>query len=304
MSAYHLNIMNETVRSGTIGPIPSQSHWLATSNNVQNLQIGAALQTSLDISEILEIFSRELKNTIPHDGFCFRSEEQDIMFHNGVPENHKFECELNLMGKCLGEFALYRTQEFSEIELIELEDLVCTLLYPLRNALCYQQAVNASIKDPLTGLNNRLSLDESLAREIQLAHRKENPLALIALDLDHFKNINDSYGHSCGDEVLRYVSGKIQGALRGCDQVFRYGGEEFVILLTDTNKAGAKLVAERIRSSIAASQCGETAIQITASLGIAFLEKIDTATRLFDKADKALYQAKDSGRNRIEFYQS
>jgi diguanylate cyclase (GGDEF)-like protein len=304
MSAYHLNILDETVLSGYTGPVPSQSHWLATPDNIQSLHIGAALQTSLDVTEILKIFSRELKSTIPHDGFGFRSDEQDIDFHSGIPENHRFECQLNLMGNCLGEFVLYRTQEFSEPELMELEGLVCTLLYPLTKALRYQQAVNASLKDSLTGLNNRLSLNENLEREIQLAHRRESSLALLALDLDHFKNINDSYGHSSGDEVLKCVAGKIQETLRSCDQVFRYGGEEFVILLADTDKAGAELVAERIRSGITDCKCGETGIQVTVSLGIAFLQKNDTATQLFDKADKALYKAKDSGRNRFELYQS
>ena len=104
--------------------------------------------------------------------------------------------------------------------------------------------------------------------------------------------------------MLRCVGNKIQEALRACDQVFRYGGEEFVILIADTNKAGAELVAERIRSDIADCQYGETNLHVTASLGIALLEKNDTATLLFDKADKALYQAKDSGRNRIELYQN
>lgn len=98
-----MTILDETTRSGgSTSPAPSQNHWLATSRNVQSLQIGAALQTSLDVTEILKIFSRELKSSIPHDGFCFRSEEQEVVFYSGVPENHKFECQLNLMGICLG----------------------------------------------------------------------------------------------------------------------------------------------------------------------------------------------------------
>ncbi len=304
MSVYYLDIIDETAHSTSSSPAPLQNHWVATPDSFLSLQIGAALQTSLDFTEILKIFSRELKSTIPHDGFCFRSDDQDIVFYSGIPEKHNFVCQLNLMGKCLGEYSLYRSHEFSEPELLELEILVCTLLYPLRNALCYQEAVDASTKDPLTGLNNRRSLDETLEREIQLAHRRESSLALLTLDLDHFKNINDNYGHSCGDEVLRCAANKIQGALRSCDQVFRYGGEEFVILLAETNEAGAKLVAERIRNGVASCKCGEPGILITASLGIAFLQKNDTATQLFDNADKALYRAKDNGRNRIELHES
>lgn len=171
---------------------------------------------------------------------------------------------------------------------MELEALVCALLYPLRNALRYQQAVNAAIKDLLTGLNNRLSLNQSLVREIQLAHRKNSALALLVLDLDNFKSINDNNGHSCGDEVHQCTASNIQETLRSCDQVFRYGGEEFVILLAETNEEGTKLVAERIRSGIADCKCGETGIQVTASLGIAFLTENDSSTELFDKTDKAL----------------
>ena len=136
-----------------------------------------------------------------------------------------------------------RRQRFSDGEIARLENFLCMLVYPLRNALQYHEAVLSSFTDPLTGACNRAAMQTAFERELNLARRQQTPLSVIMLDIDHFKKINDRYGHSNGDCVLRSVSQCVANTIRSSDMLFRYGGEEFVVLLSNTNRAGAKLLA-------------------------------------------------------------
>lgn len=160
--------------------------------------------------------------------------------------------------------------------------------------------------DHLTGLFNRRYLMESLDKELQRAARKNGLLSLLLLDIDHFKNVNDIYGHVQGDVVLQKVSLQLQKELRSYDIAARYGGEEFIAVLPDTSLKEALFVAERIRCSIEQLQfTGDICeLRLTASLGVAEFEKPDcnSGVDAFIKlADDALYRAKSNGRNRVEF---
>jgi diguanylate cyclase (GGDEF)-like protein len=183
---------------------------------------------------------------------------------------------------------------------MQLEYLITSLLHPLRNALLYRQAVNSALRDPLTGLNNRSCFEISVKREVDLAHRHNSELAMIVLDVDNFKNINDVYGHLVGDCILREIAESARDSVRSTDIAFRYGGEEFVVLLNSTGKNGAYLLAERIRRNIQKKTCtyGEHSIKVSASLGIACLREGESATDLFKRADEAMYQSKTQGKNR------
>ncbi len=157
--------------------------------------------------------------------------------------------------------------------------------------------------DHLTGLFNRRFLIEALEKELQRSKRKDGVLSLFILDLDHFKRINDTYGHLQGDVVLQKVSLQLQKELRSYDVAARYGGEEFIAILPDTNLKEAFMVAERVRLSIqgmplAAPLSGE---KITASLGVSSLPNpsSDDIDGLLRSADEALYKAKESGRNKV-----
>ena len=175
------------------------------------------------------------------------------------------------------------------------------MIYPLRNALLYREALRSAHRDPLTGLNNRRCLQETLRRETELAHRHGNPLSLIVLDIDHFKAVNDRHGHDVGDLALRAVAQCAAGCVRGSDMLFRFGGEEFVILLTNTDRDGALLLAERVRTAVEAMECATDmqSLRLTASLGVAGLQAGEREDQLFKRADKALYRAKEEGRNRV-----
>lgn len=161
-----------------------------------------------------------------------------------------------------------------------------------------------AVVDQLTGLNNRRYLSQQLSKWMRRSVSGGEPVSVIMLDLDHFKRINDCFGHGAGDEVLREVAERIQLNTRPADIPCRYGGEEFIVILPETDGDVACSVAERMRGAIAgepfALPDGET-IQVTTSIGVATLSAGDeTPADLINRADRALYLAKNGGRNRVE----
>jgi diguanylate cyclase (GGDEF)-like protein len=160
-----------------------------------------------------------------------------------------------------------------------------------------------AIRDPLTGLFNRQYLEETLPRECQLAQRRKSPVSVAMLDIDFFKEVNDSYGHEAGDEILRALGELLRTAVRSSDIACRYGGEEFVLVLLDADLGTAVPRLEQIRLSIKKIQRtyrGRALPSITASIGVAdFPAHGDSPAELVTAADEALYAAKRAGRDRI-----
>ena len=172
------------------------------------------------------------------------------------------------------------------------------VLANLRNLALSQ---SRDLTDGLTGLPNRRSIEDTLKRMVAQAGRTETPLAVVLFDLDHFKQINDLFGHEKGDEVLAAVGTAIAGRMRTSDFVGRHGGEEFILLLPDTDRESAVVVAEELRRSIAAVEVAGVPRPITASLGVAALPDDEAEPALLLRAaDRALYLAKAGGRNRVE----
>lgn len=156
--------------------------------------------------------------------------------------------------------------------------------------------------DALTRLYNRSHLEKRLAEELERSRRFGNALSVIMIDVDHFKDVNDTWGHLCGDRTLRRVAEIMQEVVRSIDVAGRYGGEEFCCLLPETGFDNACILAERIRSAVAAEPfaCGNVQYQITISLGVAeYGDRVTTLESLIGLADAALYQAKHEGRNRV-----
>lgn len=166
----------------------------------------------------------------------------------------------------------------------------------------YTQTKQMSFTDPLTRLFNRRHFENNLEREYKRAKRYKSDLSLAIVDIDFFKKINDTYGHSCGDYVLKEVAYRILNNFRQTDFVFRYGGEEFAIILTETAGDNALIPLERLRKSIENSEFryqGED-LKITISIGVSSNTEFENPWEMFDDADKALYEAKKDGRNRVK----
>ena len=155
--------------------------------------------------------------------------------------------------------------------------------------------------DALTGLRNRRHVEEYLAKLTSLARRNLEPIAVLVIDIDHFKSVNDEHGHEAGDAVLREVAGRMQDSVRLEDMVGRWGGEEFLVVLPNTTDQGAAELAERLRQVVADTPCrlaDGDAVQVTISVGCA-ASLIDDAGILVRSADAAMYEAKQTGRNRV-----
>ncbi|GLK80805.1 PleD family two-component system response regulator [Methylopila turkensis] len=166
-----------------------------------------------------------------------------------------------------------------------------------------QASMELAITDGLTGLHNRRYLEMHLQSLLDQATARNRPLSALMVDIDHFKAVNDTHGHDVGDEVLREVARRLKASVRGIDLACRLGGEEFVVVMPETDAAVARLVAERIRSRLASEPVASRVaapLAVTASIGVAtFHPEADDAAALIKRADVALYRAKREGRNRV-----
>ena len=193
-------------------------------------------------------------------------------------------------------------------EIEYLEDLSNQAATTINRANAYAEILKHATLDALTGFYNRRQLEERTKQEIASSRRQKTPLCAIMTDIDFFKKVNDTYGHTVGDLVLKTVSKVMRSQLREYDIAGRYGGEEFVILLPFTKIEEAKMVAERLRKAIENKvidiskinpESPEKEIHVTISLGVYQLKTEDKETDLINNADKALYKAKETGRNKV-----
>jgi diguanylate cyclase (GGDEF)-like protein len=265
------------------------------------LRISNALQSSLYVKDVIHAFSSEARRLVRRLALRYRNRTDDFLFQEGRQQLHRCSYELNLLGKSMGEVSFMRNQPFSADEQALFEVMLCALIYPLRNALMYERALKSALKDPLTGINNRASMDLHLDHEVLSAVRHRTPLSMLMIDVDYFKAVNDQHGHVAGDAVLATVAEAIVRCTRDSDVVFRYGGEEFAVILTNTKSAGALLLAERIRSTISelVTQASDAKIQVTVSIGVAQLAAGESKVDLLEHADSMLYRAKYRGRNQV-----
>jgi diguanylate cyclase (GGDEF)-like protein len=173
-------------------------------------------------------------------------------------------------------------------------------LYSMHSRLQAERSLlkRYALTDSLTGLPNRLAFETTLESDYTLALRTEQPLSLILFDLDRFKHVNDTYGHSRGDAVLAHVAQVLHSVIRGSDHPARWGGEEFVVVLPNSSAHDALVLAERLRKAIEKTNFAVGGL--TVSLGVAQLREVDSPLSLVHRADEALYRAKAAGRNRVE----
>jgi diguanylate cyclase (GGDEF)-like protein len=261
-----------------------------------------ALQTSLEMETLLNIFFDQVQSTVAFDGFSYKLDLLDLEINVGKQSVHSCSYRLITQQDYLGELTFFRNRRFPERDLAVLEGLLNVIVFPLRNAIRYRDAVTAALADPLTGAGNRIALNNTLQREIELAKRYEQSMAVLMIDLDHFKCINENFGHTLGDQILKGLVQTIKNEIRGSDIVFRYGGEEFVVLLTNTNQATAMEVADRLRLSINAMQVEREGEPISASvsIGVSMLHPEDSVKRILERASFAMFNAKSEGRDQVK----
>lgn len=225
---------------------------------------------------------------------------------NHPPHNHIrswLGVPMIVQEKTIGLMAIDSKQPngFSEQDIMVASEFANQVAIALENARILHETQTQAITDALTGIYNRRGLFQMGEFEFQRARRIQRPFSIMMFDIDHFKKINDTYGHAVGDQILQQLAQRCAKTSRATDLVGRYGGEEFVILLTETNLEAAKIIGERLRQSIQSTpfhtESGE--LIITTSIGVTESIPTDTLTTLIKRADAALYKAKNAGRNRV-----
>ncbi len=226
-------------------------------------------------------------------------------FQNARPVGAVMSVPLAWRGQVTGVIHVFdrkRRYRQSDVELLSLFAEQASIA--VENARLFGEVERLALTDDLTGVFNRRHLMTILGQEVQRARRLSRPLALLIVDLDFFKQINDSYGHVAGDLTLRALADRLRTRIRDIDTLARYGGEEFVIALPEADSHGAALAAERLRQNIADEpfQIGSLEIALSVSIGVAVLTDSDSgADSVLERADSALYKAKGLGRNRVIF---
>jgi len=217
----------------------------------------------------------------------------------GHPQ-HALVVPIQRSGQLMGAMELYLNawRELTEDQADLLNGVASQAAIAIRHAQLFQAQEENALTDELTKLPNRRALAQRFLQEMQRARRHHNAIAFLMIDLDHFKSVNDTYGHLNGDAVLAELAQILVTGARESDVCARYGGEEFALILHETTEAGARTLAERIRAKVAAATF-PGGLKLTISVGVAATNEPALFTQLMDRADQALYAAKQGGRNQV-----
>lgn len=279
----------------------------ATFDPVEFIQ---ALVTTLEPETVLARLHEQLYRKLRHSGWSFTLEGSEATWSGGVADRHRVEYAIRFKGASLGSLVLMRGRRFTDEEQQHMEALLGLATPSLANALRFQRLLENLETDELTRLGNRRAFEKQGEKWLADCRRQGRPLSVLAIDLDHFKQINDRFGHPAGDKVLQRVADTLRASTRQSDLCVRMGGEEFLAILPGTDLSHAMECAERIRQAIAAlhasaagvdeaTPAGDGPIRITASVGVATIGRSTTLQAAYQAADEALYAAKRAGRNRI-----
>lgn len=261
-----------------------------------NQALPEQLQTTLELNQQVQMFSMAAGKILPVTALTLCTAVGEFKASGSFNAPHEYRSMLILNEQCLAELVYQSEQAITPMQQRKLLELEQQWLFPLRNALIVTRLQQLALRDTLTGLGNRRYFDDAFSKALQLTERKHQPLVLILLDLDNFKQVNDNFGHHAGDEVLLAVADAMRNTLRASDNLFRFGGDEFAVLLTAEDAQSAELVAHRLVKAISQHH---TCIKfsVSASAGLASYQQEDNVTSLFNRADAALYDAKQSGKN-------
>jgi diguanylate cyclase (GGDEF)-like protein len=306
-------VMRRVVRPLHTGPAANKDRDLQhhiNSDKHLELNLSLELQAKLDINSIINTFSHTLKTFVPHSEVKLVTAENSIT-SNRLEESinkvdHRESVDLIFEQTKIGVVTLISEQPVSRWAAIFFRYLTRYLVHPVKNALLIETLTTQTLTDPLTGALNRSALNHDLESSIYASARSHTPFTVVMIDIDFFKKINDNHGHTIGDKVLQDMSSLIQHEIRLSDSFYRYGGEEFTILLHNTNPQHAVKKIEQILTKIREHQFissqKSTPLKITISAGVSEWQSNDDPESIISRADSALYQSKTNGRDRITIF--
>jgi diguanylate cyclase (GGDEF)-like protein len=259
--------------------------------NKRGLQLLEQLQTSLELSDMLNKLAIEAAKYINFSGLSFSAPDGAAVARGSRDAKLEKRFELTLNNEYLGTLKYSLNTPMNKKTFSILEELHSYILYPFKNALTYQRALKLAMQDSLTDLGNRRYFDEQLSRAINHASRQHSDVGLIVSDLNKFKAINDTFGHHVGDKVLQHFALALKTSVRECDSLFRFGGDEFAIIVEDASQESLDIIHHRINFAISKDPI-LVKYNVSCSLGGAFWKRNETTASLFERADQALYSRK------------
>ncbi len=280
---------------------PEANHYLAawpnnTGSRRDSESLVEQLQTTLDVEQILGIFLRAIANHYKINTVELDTYHGKFQATNGRKSKLSMTLPIRINDRLMARISYFSDRPITDVLMTSLTSYQKKLVYPLRNALAFWQLQQMALKDPLTGIGNRAMYDDAIERQVQHSARFEDSFVLMLLDLDNFKQVNDNHGHLMGDELLTTFVHTVSDCLRVTDQLFRFGGDEFAVILEKENLETAKIVASRINQAVTQDALFSK-YQVSTSIGCAAFQLSDAPTDLFARADKALYAAKNAGKN-------
>ncbi|TWX67041.1 GGDEF domain-containing protein [Colwellia sp. C1TZA3] len=257
----------------------------------RNLALLEQLQTTLDIKQLINIFAIEVAKYLDFAGIYFKHAEVSATARGSRQAKEARQFELKLNGQFFGIITYAVNMPISMGNNKILTELHQLLINPLNNAVQYHQAMQLAMQDSLTQLGNRRCFDEQIKRAMAQATRRDSRVGLIFCDLNKFKAINDSFGHAMGDNVLVHFAKALRKSVRDTDCVFRFGGDEFAIIVADATEPSLTVIEQRVYHAMS-QDILLAKYNVTSSLGLAFMKNSDNVTRFLLRADKALYSQK------------
>ena len=287
-----LNIIDPTI-SNLISNSYHQYNEQAYQNQVEHLPIAlmSRLQTTLNITNLLNIFLETVASNTPVTGIYFVNQEvnESSLLTNNSEFSTSFKLQLN--ENLLGVLTYLSNKPLTNKHSQWLQNMHEYFLNPLNNALQYYQAMQLAMKDGLTSLGNRRNFDEQLIKTMSHAKRRTSDVGLILCDLNKFKAINDNYGHALGDNILVHFAKALTKCIRECDSAFRFGGDEFALIIEDANEQALAIIKQRLTDAMANDPL-LVQYQVTTSIGATLMSDNENVEDFFKRTDDALYRDK------------
>lgn len=253
------------------------------------------LNTTIELQPLLTIYASEINGQLPVFGLEFENCNNKLQLKYSTMSNFSYGSNLKCSSQLLGRIIYLTSKKLTIRQRQIIASMEQQLLQPLYNVLRFEQSRKLALRDHLTGLGNRNYFEDTYGGMMTIAQCKHREFSLLMLDLDNFKSVNDQYGHHEGDLVLVEFARLLQSSLRSDDHVFRFGGDEFIMLLTYSTSLQPEQVASRIIEAVSNNSLLKKH-QLTTSIGIADWLADDDDISMLNRADKALYQAKRQGK--------